>query len=167
MSIQIRQTEPSDAPAIRELFLHQSVYSNTLQLPDPSIDMWQQRLAKIPQNVYSYVALIDDEVVGNLGLTVSMCERQRHVANFGMAVKDGFQGMGVGSALLARAIDLADNWLNLHRLELTVFTDNKPALALYKKFGFEIEGEATDFAYRNGDYVNAYYMARIKQRSQS
>ena len=36
-------------------------------------------------------------------------------------------------------------------------------LNLYKKFGFEIEGEAKDFAFRNGDYVSAYYMARISK----
>lgn len=162
MSIHIRRTEPSDAPAIRDMFLQASVYGSTLQLPYPSVEMWQQRLASIPENVHSFVALIDDDIVGNLGLTVSPRERLHHSANFGMAVKVGFQGMGVGSALLAAAIDLADNWLNLRRLELTVFTDNKPAIALYKKFGFEIEGEARDFAFRNGTFVNAYYMARIK-----
>jgi putative acetyltransferase len=36
------------------------------------------------------------------------------------------------------------------------------ALALYKKFGFEIEGTGRNFALRNGDYVDAYYMARLK-----
>lgn len=30
--------------------------------------------------------------------------------------------------------------MNLRRVELTVYTDNAPALALYRKFGFETEG---------------------------
>lgn len=163
MSVQIRKTEPSDASALKALFSGQSVFSNTLQLPDSTLTMWESRLANIPDNVHSYVALISSEVVGNLGFIVSTRDRQRHVADLGMAVKEEFQGQGVGSALIVAAINLADNWLNLHRIELTVFTDNAPAIALYKKFGFVIEGEATDFAFRDGKYVNAYYMARIKR----
>jgi putative acetyltransferase len=61
------------------------------------------------------------------------------------------------------ALDLADNWLNLTRIALTVYTDNKAALALYKKFGFEIEGTHRRYAFRDGGYVDAYSMARIRE----
>ncbi len=56
------------------------------------------------------------------------------------------QGLGVGRALLKTVIDLADNWLNLKRIELTVYVDNERAINLYKKFGFEIEGESKAYA---------------------
>ena len=79
-----------------------------------------------------------------------------------MAVRDDFQGQGVGTALLQAAVDLADNWLNLQRLELTVFTDNEPALRLYKKCGFEIEGTLRRHSFRAGQYFDVYYMARLK-----
>jgi putative acetyltransferase len=55
-------------------------------------------------------------------------------------VRDDWHGQGVGTALIEAAIDLADNWRNLTRLELRVFTDNAPAIHLYEKVGFEIEG---------------------------
>jgi putative acetyltransferase len=45
---------------------------------------------------------------------------------------------------------------------LTVYTDNPAALALYRKFGFEQEGLLKAFAYRAGDYVDAYTMARVR-----
>jgi putative acetyltransferase len=79
-----------------------------------------------------------------------------------MAVHDDWQGKGVGAALMEAALDLADNWLNLTRIELSVYTDNAAAVALYEKFGFEIEGTHRRFAFRNGEYVDAYSMARIK-----
>jgi L-phenylalanine/L-methionine N-acetyltransferase len=60
------------------------------------------------------------------------------------------------------ALDLADNWLNLIRVELTVYSDSAAAIALYEKFGFEIEGTHRHYAFRNGEYVDAYYMVRIK-----
>jgi putative acetyltransferase len=62
------------------------------------------------------------------------------------------------------ALDLADNWLNLTRVELTVFTGNVAAVALYEKFGFEIEGTHRRYAFRNGEYVDAYAMARTTKR---
>jgi putative acetyltransferase len=83
------------------------------------------------------------------------------VASIGMAVHDAHQGRGVGTALMKAALDLADNWLQFTRIELTVYTDNVAALALYKKFGFEIEGTHKQYAFRNGVYVDAYAMARL------
>ncbi len=50
--------------------------------------------------------------------------RRRHVGEIGMAVRDDLQGRGVGTALMRAALDLADNWLDLARVELTVYTDN-------------------------------------------
>jgi putative acetyltransferase len=37
-------------------------------------------------------------------------------------------------------VDAADNWFDIKRLDLTVFTDNAAAIRLYEKFGFEPEG---------------------------
>ena len=70
--------------------------------------------------------------------------------------------VGNSSAYLQAAVDLADQWLNLRRLELEVYADNAPALRLYQKFGFVIEGTAVQFAYRAGQYVDARLMARLK-----
>jgi L-phenylalanine/L-methionine N-acetyltransferase len=48
------------------------------------------------------------------------------------------------------------------RVELSVYTDNAAGIALYEKFGFEIEGTHHRYAFRNGEYVDAYSMARIR-----
>jgi putative acetyltransferase len=77
-------------------------------------------------------------------------------------VHDRYQGLGLGEALMKAAIDLADKWLNVRRIELTVFTDNQPALALYRKFGFATEGILRQYAFRDGEFVDAYTMARLR-----
>jgi putative acetyltransferase len=101
-------------------------------------------------------------VVGELSLHTSPTRwRMRHVGSIGMAVRDDWQGRGVGTALMEAALDLADNWLNLTRIELRVYTDNAAAIALYEKFGFEVEGTHRRLAFRNGEYVDGYSMARI------
>ncbi|WOY01648.1 GNAT family N-acetyltransferase [Dickeya fangzhongdai] len=87
---------------------------------------------------------------------------RRHAGTFGMGVKDTHQHRGVGSALLSALTDLTDNWLNIHRIELTVYTDNDAALALYRKFGFVVEGESKDYAFRHGRFTDVFHMARIR-----
>ncbi len=103
-------------------------------------------------------------MVGSLSLHLhTRSPRRRHTASIGMAVHDQWQGKGVGTALLEAAIELADQWLQVMRLELTVFADNEPAIRLYQKFGFKIEGTLEKYAFRDGQYVDAYTMARIRQ----
>ena len=79
-----------------------------------------------------------------------------------MGVHDEWQGKGVGTALVEALIDLADRWLNLTRLELSVWTDNEPAIRLYRKFGFETEGTLRGYGFRDGRFVDVHYMARVK-----
>ncbi len=72
--------------------------------------------------------------------------------------------------MLEAAITLAENWLQLTRLELTVFADNEAALALYRKFGFELEGSHRQYAFRNGtaahndDCMMCCYASCVMQR---
>jgi L-phenylalanine/L-methionine N-acetyltransferase len=161
--ITIRRTEPSDAEAIYKIYEGSKVVWGTLQLPYPSLDAWRKRLAEPIDGYFSLVACIEEYVVGQLGLdTFPNRPRRKHVGQIGMSVHDDWQGKGVGSALMAAAIDLADNWLNLSRLELEVYTDNEPAMALYKKFGFITEGTHLRFGYRDGHYVDVYAMARLR-----
>ncbi len=162
MEIEIRRAEVTDAKYVKEIYEGANAYSFTLQLPYPSVGFWEKRLTNVPDNFYSYVALINGVIVGNLGLQVFPSPRRRHAGTFGMGVKDNEIGKGIGSKLVETAIDLSDNWLNLKRLELTVFADNTRALKLYEKFDFQIEGEAKAYAFRNGEYISAYHLARIK-----
>ena len=165
MNITIRATELADFDAIRETMAQPLAYAGTLQVPLPSAEMWKKRLADLPAGDHSLVAVVDGKVVGNIGLhAIPKSRRRAHAATIGMAVHDAYQGKGVGSALMKAALDLADNWLQFTRVELTVYVDNGAAIALYKKFGFEIEGTHKQYAFRNGVFVDSYSMARIRDR---
>lgn len=161
-NILIRAREPCDAQAVAAIMNCPGVVAGTLRLPYSSIAEQAERMGQRRDNHYGLVAEIDGRVVGSLGLTLETSIRRRHCAGLGMAVHDDVQGQGVGSALLAAAIDLAENWLGLRRLELHVYTDNAAGIRLYQKFGFVIEGTAREFALRDGTYIDAYAMARVQ-----
>jgi L-phenylalanine/L-methionine N-acetyltransferase len=162
MDITIRKSEPSDAEAIWKCYTAPLVVRNTLQLPYRNVDSVRALLNKSGEGDHILVAVVDGEVIGVIGLHTSSRPRVNHRGEIGMMVRDDWQGKGAGAAMMRAIIDLADKWLNLARIELTVFTDNEPAIALYRKFGFEIEGTLRKFAFRDGEFVDAYAMARVK-----
>ena len=165
MTATIRSTEPGDYEAMQRIFASPGVVQGTLQLPFPSVEQWRKRLAEPTEGLFSLVACLEQEVVGQLDLyTFPHKPRRRHVGQIGMAVRDDQQGQGIGTTLMHAAVDLADTWLNLRRLELEVFVDNIPAVRLYKKCGFTVEGTMVDYAFRDGQFVDVYQMARIRNR---
>ncbi len=159
----IRRAEPGDYESVYRIFTGPKAVWGTLQVPYPSLEVWRARLAEPPEGTFMLLACVEKEVVGQLGLhTFPNQPRRRHVGHIGMAVRDDWQGRGAGTALMQAAVDLADRWLNLSRLELQVYTDNEPAIRLYKKFGFFVEGTHLRHAYRDGRFVDSYSMARLR-----
>ena len=159
----IRRAEPSDAEALHRVYSAPGVIRGTLQLPYPSVEIWRKRIGETPEGSFNLVACAGDEVIGQLGLhTFPHVPRRRHVGQIGMGVRDDWQGKGAGSALMQAMIELADKWLNLSRIELEVYTDNEPAIRLYQKFDFVIEGTQRRFAFRDGEFVDVLAMARLR-----
>jgi len=162
-NLKIRRAEPDDYLAVYEMFNTPGVITGTMQLPYPSRELWRQRLANTPENYLNLVAVVDNRVVGMLGLeTFAHRPRRRHVGRIGISVHDEWQGKGVGTALMAAAVDLADNWLNLTRLELEVYADNAAAIHLYERFGFAYEGTLRQHAFRDGRYIDSNMMGRLR-----
>ena len=160
--IEVRRAEPEDFAAVQAIYAAPMAQAGTLQLPFPSLDLWRQRMQAVDPNAHLLVACVAGDLVGQLGLHVSPNPRRRHVAEIGMGVRDDWQGRGVGGALLAAALQLADGWLQLRRIELQVYADNAAGIALYARHGFVEEGRHRGYAYRDGTYVDALTMARLR-----
>ena len=162
VEVAIRSVKVEDCDEIVALFQCPKVRRNTSAMPYRSPIDTRKRLESLPDTTYQLVAIegSTNQLVGVVTLTQLTGARQ-HVGYVGIAVHDDYHGQRIGSQLLKEAVDIADNWLNLKRMELTVFVDNAPALHLYEKFGFVIEGTLQKHAFRAGSYVDAYTMARI------
>lgn len=157
----IRARVPGDAAEIAAMHNMPGYRYGTLRLPHHTPDEVRKAIENPPSGYINLVAMLDGRIVGDIGLN-RFPGRRAHVGSIGMGVHDDFQRRGIGRALMGEIITIADDWYNLRRLELTVFIDNAPAIALYESFGFEREGTHRQFAYRAGAYVDAYAMARIR-----
>jgi len=165
MDITVRRAEPGDYEGLWRVFSDESTYSGTLQLPLPSRELWRTRLADPAEGHYRFVACAGDEIVGSGGLhPAANSPRRSHAMSVGVAVAGSWQGKGVGTAVLSALTGFADGWLNVFRLELTVFADNERAITLYRKFGFEAEGTHRAYALRDGRYADVLAMARLRPK---
>lgn len=161
--IVIQRFAETHLEGMHALYNEPAVCRQVLQMPFQSLEVWRKRLADTNERLLRLVAVQAGKVIGNCTLEQYSRSRQSHVGGIGMGVAVAWQGQGVGTQLLGAALEVADNWMNLHRVELTVYVDNEPAQALYRKFGFETEGRLRDYAVRDGVFVDALSMARLRQ----
>lgn len=162
--LRIRRGREDDAPAFCAMFTDPSVYGGTLQMPYPSEAHWRKRLSDSDQPGGRHIHLVaerDGQLLGSAGLhPVGDSPRRAHVMGLGITVAGPAQGQGVGKALMLALLQVADQWAQVLRIELTVFADNAAAIALYRSCGFEEEGRLRGYAFRNGRFEDTLAMAR-------
>jgi ribosomal protein S18 acetylase RimI-like enzyme len=106
------------------------------------------------------VAVTGDEVIGWCDLRPKTAPTLRHSAVLGMGILVAYRGQGIGSRMLAATLELA--WARgIRRAELNVRSDNAPAIALYRRFGFVEEGACRNYVCIDGVDYDALLMARL------
>lgn len=131
-AIRIRPADDRDRLPLAELFAAVAEERDGIAT-EPPVDV--ERRAKSWRLDGSLVAVDGDEIVGSLFVDAT----GHGFGEIGMTVARDWRGRGVGSALMAAAIEWAHE-RDLHKLSLSVFAHNEAAIALYRKFGFVEEG---------------------------
>ncbi|MCB9444453.1 MAG: GNAT family N-acetyltransferase [Ardenticatenaceae bacterium] len=160
--ILIRPQRFEDVADIHNIMRHPLVARTTLQIPSLEYGDALARFKDSSPFRHRFVAEVDGRVVGNATISTRQNPRSKHCGGIGMGVHPDYWGLGIGSRLMEKLLDIADNWLNLTRVELEVNTDNPAAIHLYEKFGFEIEGTKRFQSRGDGRWTNSHFMARIK-----
>lgn len=158
----IRAEQSEDAAAIVDIRNQPLVRWGTLAMPYTTVEFYKAWSGARPKSDVALVACLEGHVVAAAGLIRPTNPRCAHKASLGIMVHDAHQGRGAGRVLMAALTGLADEWLNLRRLELHVFTDNLRAIALYESFGFVMEGTFRADAFRAGAYADTHAMARLR-----
>jgi putative acetyltransferase len=159
--ILIRALEPDDAEGLARLQSMPGYRFGTLRPPYPTIASVREFLERRPPDDLHLAAFVDGRLVGSAGLHRS-AGRRRHAAVLGIGVADDIRRRGIGDALMVALIEAADGWLDIRRIELTVFHDNEEAIRLYERHGFQREGVLRAYAFREGSYVDVVTMARLR-----
>ncbi len=163
-SIVVRPARPPDIGDLHEMRRHPAVARTTNRLPSEPVAAVARRFGEPRAGAHRLVAEVERRAIGIAEVHQMGNPRVAHMGAVGMMVHPDYWGRGVGSALMAAVVDLADNWLNLRRLELDVMTDNPAGIRLYEKFGFRPEGVCRYATFGAGNWHNHLFMARLRER---
>ncbi|GJM19620.1 MAG: acetyltransferase [Phycisphaeraceae bacterium] len=148
-ALTLRAAAPSDAPALRLLYIELSetsefgVIERDEVMPDePLRESVEEGSAK--GWLWIVVEGAPGSIVGDCIVRPEKYRRLAHNATIGLGLADGWRGVGLGRAVMDASIDWSRAHPALRRLELQVFASNAPAIGLYESLGFEREGRHPD-----------------------
>jgi RimJ/RimL family protein N-acetyltransferase len=112
--------------------------------------------------VFGVVVREGDRLIGVTGLhNVQSAARK---AIFGINIGDrAFQNKGYGTEATLLCLRYGFEELNLHRIALSVFSNNPRAIRTYQKAGFVQEGCLRQAVFRNGRYEDEYQFAILRE----
>lgn len=101
-----------------------------------------------------------NKVVANTSIELQSFKRS-HIGKFGIAIRDGYRGMGLGKYIMAEVLKMAKKDLpGLKIFQLEVYENNKAGIALYKKMGFKEVGKIPKQIQHNGRLIGEYIMIK-------
>jgi RimJ/RimL family protein N-acetyltransferase len=112
-----------------------------------------------------HVVLMSDNTVAGW-CTIVAPERpvQSHVGIVAMGLRPEWRGQGWGAKIMRTALDAGDKY-GFTRIELTVYSTNARAAALYRKLGFIEEGTKRQSVRIGETYFDEVMMARLATKS--
>jgi len=166
IKVAIRQISEGDAEKF--LFLMRQLEEETkFMMCEPgerktTLEEQAKRIRDILSSDSQTILVAEDDatLVGFVGAFGFNVRRRRHCLHVVIGTLQTYSGLGIGTMLM----EALEHWArenNIRRLELTVITRNEPALALYRKMGFEIEGTKKASLLVDSELVDEFYMAKL------
>ena len=109
------------------------------------------------KEVVSVAAFDGNRLVGHCDIRRRMREDVMHAGTLGITVLDGYRGVGLGEALMSRAL-LQARRMGISLVQLTVFANNTAAAGLYIKMGFRKAGTIPGKMVRDGKQLDEVIM---------
>jgi len=158
--ISIRPAERRDEDAIWEIF-HAVVQPGDTYAFPAEMSRRDALAYWLAPTAHTYVAVEDEAIVGTYVLKTNQPGRGSHVSNAAFMVSPSAQGRGVGRRMGEHCLAEARR-LGFRAMQFNlVVSTNEPAVALWKKLGFEIIGTVpAAFDHRTRGLVDAYVMYR-------
>lgn len=164
--IRLRTLEPFDAEAMWRWANDPEVVRWMDEGYTRSLDQARRRLAELPQNAYGNVllgveVLTDGALIGVVRLRDAEPELGIAELDIHLGEKD-YWGRGLGTDTMRTICRYGFDRMRLHKIMLTVVTENESAHHIYKKVGFVDEGRLRQVFRRDGRWYDMYTMGLLE-----
>lgn len=157
----LRAMEKSDADKIvtmrNDSRILNQLFSSKLIGIEQHLNWFKRSIINKERIDYIICLNTNDEVIGTVNFSEINYKDQK--SEFGILIAPEKWGNGYAYETSKRFIDYGFSELNLNKIYLNVFKDNKRALRLYKKVGFVEEGILKEEIFRNGEFKDIVRMA--------
>jgi len=127
---------------------------------EEEIDWLSKALSRLEKGETFYLV---GEVGGKIIAVSEISKRgryEKHVGVIGIAIKNGFRDLGIGTEVMKTLIEQAQK-MDLKVLTLSTFATNKPAIHVYEKVGFVQTGTIPKKHFKEGKYVDEIIMTKM------
>ncbi|MHA1522545.1 MAG: GNAT family N-acetyltransferase [Promethearchaeota archaeon] len=112
------------------------------------------------KNAIMVVGIVDGQISGLADVSGGSRPRTEHNSSLGITVLKKYWRQGIGKAIMEYLIDWAKNTKIIRKINLSVRTDNKPAISLYRSLGFEKQGVMTREMFIDGLFIDTVEMGK-------
>ena len=121
---------------------------------------WLNQQSSYTRGEYQFaVEDFEGDLVGRCGIT--RVDWKNRLAELAIMIGTPYRGRGYGTEAMALLTDFCFREMNLHRLKVTVFAFNEPALKCYEANGFVREGLLRGELWRDGVYRDVVILAKL------
>ena len=129
------------------------------------VESFASKIAELRDRGLYIVAEKDGHAVGHAVLEPMPLKRISHVFRLTIVVHPGFEGKGIGKALMSDLTNWSAANPKVGKIELLVRAGNAAAIALYRKCGFVEEGRFKNrIRLEDGSFIDDVSMAWFPER---
>ena len=106
------------------------------------------------------IGMLDGKHVGNCSLMGNHARRLKHRISLGIVLYLEYTGLGIGRIMIEEVCKIAKE-NGIEQVELEVAANNRNAISLYEKLGFENVGTLpNNMKYSDGTYTDVHFMVK-------
>ncbi len=126
---------------------------------------WYESIVRDNAFEFAIFTTQDDKLIGTCGF--HRPDPRNHHAEVGISIGEkDYWGRGYGTDAMQILLRYGFYELNLHRIELRVYSFNHRAIRSYEKLGFRLEVTERQATYRDGQYHDVLIMGLLRSEWQ-
>ena len=127
-----------------------------------SDDAWKEKVASLLDHGVHLFAMDREKAVGMIRISYERKEKFKHIAHLmAFYVDEKYRGRGIGKMLIDAALAEIRTRPGIIKVKLCVNPDQKAAMKLYERFGFQVTGKSEEEMKIGDTFYDSWYLEKF------